>query len=279
MGKRNHFLWKIKQLLEDIDEDTLAYEEKEFWMVQSPYEYVEYYSYEHQLQNTAIALPLARGLHNGDHRKSTMMKDGVTYRLPYLIHPLRVCRMLMDLQVPVSREEEDILLAAALCHDMIEDIPFLEHGKELVIQYHLDPRVYTTVKKVSKRRDFTEQEEKDFFHQIEEDKLAMLIKLSDRGNNVEDLYNMSVWKVHEYVDETKRFFIPMCEYGKIHYPELHACIAILQDKIVCLTEAAEILVDRYDLREQELKAQVESLRKENESLRTSWKRMWKGEDD
>lgn len=273
--KRLRYREKVNSILEAIGEEALSYDKSEYWMIQSPYEYVEYYAVERQLVNTTVAMQLARALHNGDHRKSSIMRDGITYRLPYVIHPLLVTRMLIDLQLPLSHEEEDILLAAALCHDMIEDIPFMHHGRELMVQYGLHPKVYETVLAVSKRRDFTEEEEQAFFKNITENRLACLIKLSDRGHNVEDLYNMSAAKIHEYVGETNKYFIPMCEYAKRNYLDIYAGIKILEDKIISLTEAAEMLVTRYEEKEKELQKEVARLRVENERLRNEWNSMWK----
>lgn len=275
MAIHRTFQEKVKSILDDIDPNSLAYDEREYWMIQSAYEYVEFYAIKNELLNTAIALPLARGLHNGDHRKSTLVKGDITYRLPYVIHPLMVCKMLIELRIPLSHEEQDILYAAALCHDMIEDIPFLDHGKELTIQYHLHPDVYETVLTVSKRKDFTKEEEKAHFQAIAENKLATLIKLSDRGNNVEDLYNMSAKKVHEYVAETHEYLFPICQYAKEHYPSLLQALQILEDKMHCLTDAAKVLVDRYEEQEQQLKARIDELREENETLRNTWKSLWK----
>lgn len=274
MAIHRTFQEKVKSILDDIDPNSLAYDEREYWMIQSAYEYVEFYAIKNELLNTAIALPLARGLHNGDHRKSTLVKGDITYRLPYVIHPLMVCKMLIELRIPLSHEEQDILYAAALCHDMIEDIPFLDHGKELTIQYHLHPDVYETVLTVSKRKDFTKEEEKAHFQAIAENKLATLIKLSDRGNNVEDLYNMSAKKVHEYVAETHEYLFPICQYAKEHYPSLLQALQILEDKMHCLTDAAKVLVDRYEEQEQQLKARIDELREENETLRNTWKSLW-----
>lgn len=275
MALNSDFQENIRLILEDIDADALDYDASEYWMIQSAYEYVEFYATHKKLLNTSIALPLARGLHNGDHRKSALVKGDITYRLPYVIHPLIVCKMLIELRIPLSHEEEDILLAAALCHDMIEDIPFLDHGKELTIQYHLHPQVYQTVLTVSKRKDFTPEEEQAHFQKIAENKLAMLIKLSDRGNNVEDLYNMSAKKVYEYVDETNRYLFPICHYAKEHYPELAQTVQILEDKMKCLTNAAKVLVDRYEALAAHLQQQIEQLRSENDALRVTWKKLWK----
>lgn len=274
MALNVEFQEKIKEILDDIDPDVLDYDEDEYWMIQSAYEFVEYYAIKNELLNTAIALPLARGLHNGDHRKSSLIKGDLSYRLPYIIHPLVVCKMLIELRIPLSHEEQDILYAAALCHDMIEDIPFLDHGRELTVLYHLNPDVYETVRTVSKRKNFTEEEERAHFQAIAENKLATLIKLSDRGNNVEDLYNMSARKVYEYVDETQKYLFPICQYAKEHYPEIKASLQILEDKMFCLTEAARILVTRYEEKEQELHDRIEALQAENDALRATWKRLW-----
>lgn len=274
METRREFRERVGNQLMRIRQDALTYDENEFWMIRSPYEYIEFYAAEQRLYNTSIALPLARGLHDGAHRKSTIVRNGETHRVPYLIHPLLVCRMLVDLHVPLSRDDEDILLASALCHDMIEDLDFDDHGREMITEFGLDPRVYETVLLLSKRYDFTDEEEKAFFHAIESNPLSALVKLSDRGNNVEDLYNMSVWKVHEYVGETEKFFLPMCRYAIDAYPDLRKCFEILEDKIRCLTTAAVTLVDRYDAREQELKTQLENLRRENTQLRGEWNRRW-----
>lgn len=274
MKERMTFRDSVREILQGMAPQDLQFDESEFWMIQSPYEYIEFYARNRELLNTSIALPLARGLHNGGHRKSSIVRNGESHRLPYVIHCLIVCRILVDIKVPLTKEEEDILLAAALCHDMIEDLPFPEQGKELYTQYHLDPRVYETVKLVSKRRDFTQEDEKAYFRGIAENKLALLVKLSDRSHNVEDLYNMSVWKVHEYIGETEQYFLPMCTYGLEHYPELRKTIEILQDKILCLTRASQILVDRCEARERELHAQLESLRQENAALREAYRALW-----
>lgn len=274
MKARIAFRSKVDAYLKTFDPKTLSFNKDEYWMIFSVYEFLEYYSFENRLWNTCIALPLARGLHDGTYRRSSITKNGSTYRLPYVIHCLYVCRMLADLNIPITPDEKDILLAAALCHDMIEDLPFPKHGLEIVEDFHLDPRVYETVRLVSKRKDFTEEQEAAHFREIMENKIALLVKLSDRSHNVEDLYNMSVRKIHEYVEETKRYILPMCEYGFSHYPELATTIAILKDKITCLTETAEIMVDRYEQREYELRGQLKELRMENEQLFRTLNELW-----
>lgn len=268
------FTERLNNLLDSMDRECLDYDRREYWMIQSVYEYIEFYALRNRFMNTAIALRLARGLHSGAHRKLTIMRDGETYRLPYVIHPLMVCRMLIDLHINIPKEEEDVLLAAALCHDMIEDVPFPMHGKELITKFHLDPEVYETVLTVSKRRDFTIDEEREFFMNINQNKLATLVKLSDRGNNVEDLYNMSSSKVREYAQETRKFFYPMYEYAMEHYPDISSSIKVLGDKMMCLTEAAETLVNEYEENANEQRDKIASLREEQTRLRKEWQALW-----
>lgn len=274
MKARIEFRKKVEDYINSLDEHTFTYNKDEYWMIFSPYEFLEYYSFENRLWNTCIALPLARGLHDGTYRKSSITKHGSNYRLPYVIHCLLVCRMLADINIPISNEEKDILLASALCHDMIEDLDFDKGGKELVEDYGLDPRVYETVLLVTKRKGLSEKEKYEHFRQIQENKLALLVKLSDRSHNVEDLYNMAVGKFHDYVDETNRFVLPMCEYGFEHYPELGNTIAILKDKISCLTQTADVMMEHYEARDSELRKQLKELRVENKKLFEEMNALW-----
>ena len=274
METRREFMNRVNGHLKMIDPTKLLYNENEYWLIQSTYEYLECYAVDHRLQNMLIALSVVRGLHNGVYRKFGVEKGGEMHRLPYVIHCLLVCRMLVDIHPALSDEDQDCLLAAALCHDLIEDIAFEHGGKELVTEFHLDPRVYEIVKLVSKRSDFTIEEERQFFDKIQKHPLALLLKLADRGNNVEDLYNMSRKKLEEYLEETERYFLPMSDYGIDNYPELSIAIHILRDKITILTTVSKVMITKLEARNQILRNQRNQLKLENMKLREEWKRLW-----
>lgn len=261
------FRKRVSDTLAGFDPHVLSYDSDEFWMIRASYEFLEYYAEKHRYYNMAIALPLARGLHNGTYRKTPIMRNGLPHRPPYVLHCLTVCKMLADLWIPISDEDKDILLAAALCHDTIEDCGFEHGGRELVTDFHMDEQVYQVVKLVSKRKDFTLEEERAFFHGIESNRLSMLIKLSDRGHNVTDLYNMSERKVEEYIRETRTYFLPMCEYARVHYPELDIVTEIMQDQLICLTKTAETLAEQHKERKNKLMKELQILREENKKLR------------
>lgn len=277
METRREFMNRVNGHLNMMDPTKLLYNENEYWLIQSTYEYLECYAVDHRLQNMFIALPLVRGLHNGVYRKFGVEKGGEMHRLPYVIHCLLVCRMLVDIHPALSDEDQDCLLAAALCHDLIEDIAFEHGGKELVTEFHLDPRVYEIVKLVSKRSDFTIEEERQFFDKIQKHPLALLLKLADRGNNVEDLYNMSRKKLEEYLEETEKYFLPMSDYGIDNYPELSIAIHILRDKITILTTVSKVMITKLEARNQILRNQRNQLKLENMKLREEWKRLWEEE--
>lgn len=268
---------EVNQHLKSLDQTILLYNENEFWLIQKLYEYIESYAIERRFINTMIALPLVRGLHNGVYRKYGVVKNGEHHRLPYYIHCLSVCRMLVDIDLPLSPEEEDVLLASALCHDLIEDISFPNGGREMYLEYGLNQKVYETVKLVSKRKDFTKDEEILFFKNIHENILALYVKLADRGNNVEDLYNMSIKKLKEYIGETNEYFVPMSEYGIENYPEHSTAINVLIDKIRTLTNISEVMTDKLDARNQVLRNERDQLKLENMYLREQWRQLFEEE--
>ena len=224
-----------------------SYNISEEWIYNKPYLFIKGVATGRNFYNTLKALPLARKIHDGQYRKGVVMVDGKEIQLPYIIHVLKVCSTLISLNLPLSDEELDILYASALCHDMIEDREdlFPLGGKELVTEYKLNNEIYKIVKLLSKKSGADEYELNEYFNAIKYNKLALLIKLSDRSHNVETLSSMKIDKIHKYVDETRRWIYPLCSYGKQNYPELSNGFTILKAKIVSLTEETEILLDMF----------------------------------
>ena len=274
---RKAFMDCVNDHLATIDPAKLLFNRNEFWLIQSGYEQLECYAVDHRLHNMAIALPLARSLHDGAYRKFGVHKGGSILRVPYYIHCLMVCRMLVNIRPALSHDDEDVVLSAALCHDLIEDIPFPEGGTELYTQYGLDKRIYEVVKLLSKRSDFSLEDERRYFESIRENPLALLVKLADRGNNVEDLYNMSPKKFAEYLEETEHYFFPISDYGIARYPELAMAIHILKDKITILTTVSRVMTARLEERNRQLRDERNRLKLENQQLREEWMRIWEEE--
>lgn len=244
---------------------------EEAFLYDKTYLFIKGYATALKLPQTLRALPLVRKFHNGQYRKGEVIIDGQSYRLPYVLHVLKVCSTLISLRLPIRTDELDNLLAAALLHDSIEDCEqyFPKGGSELVSEYHFSQKVYEAVKLVSKRSGATEEELNDYFNQIKRNRLAILIKLADRSHNVEDLYVMKPEKLHKYVQETRNWIYPLTTYGKANYPELSDGFTILKAKIVSLTECTETIINIYENelaeKDKEIAALKEQLKAKNKA--------------
>lgn len=236
----------VPNMEEKKEENVISFHEE--WLYAKTYHYIQGYAVGRNFQNTLKALPLARELHKGQYRKGMTIVDGISVKLPYFVHVLKVCTTLMNLNLPLSDKNLDILYAAALLHDILEDCmdKLPQRGKELVLEYGMDESVLTTIHLLSKKSGASPEELKEYFENIQKDRTALLIKLADRGHNVETLSAMTLDKIHKYVKETRDYVYPMCSYAKTHYPEITCGITLLKSKIVSLTEATETLMEKFD---------------------------------
>lgn len=220
----------------------------EAFLYDKPYLFIKGYATGLGLNQTLKALPLVRKFHNGQYRKGEIEIDDKKYRLPYVLHVLKVCSTLISLHLPLSNIELDNLLAASLLHDSLEDAPqyFPNGGKDLVKKYGFSNEVYEAVFLVSKKPGYTEEQLDEYFDTLKKNKYAILIKLADRSHNVEDLYNMKIEKLHKYINETRTWIYPLATYGKANYPECSNGFTILKAKIVSLTECTETIFKMYE---------------------------------
>lgn len=253
---------KLKPIVENFNVD-------EEFTYNKHYLFIKGYATGRNFKYTMKALPLARKIHNGQYRKGTVLMDGKEVQLPYLLHCLKVCSTLMSLNLPMTDEELDILYAAALLHDTIEDGEkyISESGSEFTNKYDFPEELCHIVKLLSKHSGANEYELNEYFNHIKKNKFALLIKMADRSHNVEDLYNKNLDKIHEYVKETREYIYTLGTYAKANYPELSNGITILKSKIVSLTELTETLVDLYQDKLDEKDLEIKRLNEEVEKLK------------
>ena len=231
------------------------------------YGYVERYALEKRLRNTALALPLVRKMVFCTGGLEDSFFEDCTAQL---WHCLSICRILIDLHISLTRREEDILLAAALCH-VLPKSSRLGTG----IGRGLDPEVVELLNLI-RREDFLDTEKRMLFvNRVQGNRLALLLRAADQGHFVEQLHKFSGWRTRQYIFETRNIYMPLCIYGKEHYPELAAPMSILMEKMRCLVEVAEILLSRYEVRENELTMEIFALREENARIRELIQRMKK----
>lgn len=232
--------------------------------MESLYELIANYAAENQLINTEIALPLIReAMQNAAAHPHSLFRSDYVH-MGYFQHSLSVCHILMELKPELTTQEEDVLLAAAICHVLPENIRFLDIEEALGA---LAPQVREIVRLIYREGDGVEGQEQAFYDAIQKNKLATLIKLADRGNLVEQLHSMTGSRSRRYMYETRTFFLPMCLYAKEHYPELIPPVSILMEKMRCLLEVSEILLGRYEAMEAQLTGEILALREDNSALR------------
>lgn len=226
-----------------------SYNVDEEYLYLKPYLFIKGYATGRKFENTLRALPLARKLHNGQYRKGLVEVNGEMVKVPYVLHPLKVCSTLMALDLQMSDEDLDILYTCALLHDVFEDTKgvFSEHGAEFCTVYHFPERVKDVILMLSKHPGSTEEELNIYFNSIKTDPIALLIKLADRSHNSEDLYNMK--NIPKYIAETNTYFLnprnSLCTYGKQNYPLLSNGITILKSKIQSLVDSTVAMMSKY----------------------------------
>ena len=198
------------------------------------YMFIKGFAVGKDLSQTLIALAVARHYHDGQYRK-----DGT----PYISHPLKVCSSLISFGI-----DDDIILASALCHDVLEDckdkLPL--GGKELMTEYGLSGEVLEIVALLSKDSGLNDYELSIYFDKIKRNPKALLVKLADRLHNSSTLYEFTIEKMHKYIRETSMFLIPMASYGKRFYPQYTRALSILKSQIFSLNHSMEIMLQKFE---------------------------------
>ena len=221
------------------------------------YNYIKGYATKYRLRNTLKALALARKYHEGQTRYSGE---------PYIIHPLMVCKNLILLNVEKALQEWysdktidwittqcDILYAASLLHDVIEDLELPNRGQELVTVYFLDEEVLLVVRlltKLPKKKKHPWSKVYDpekYFSEIAKDWKASLIKIVDRAHNCSTMQVFKEEKMKEYIVETIKYIYTVCVECELRHPEFSNIIAIEKNLITSICESIASILGMQDI--------------------------------
>lgn len=264
------FSEKVMQAKASLGEVLLAYNKERYKGFAPLYMDIENYAMKNGHFYTAIALPLVRGIMSQSAEQFGRSEAEKQRYGAYFRHCLLVAQMIIDLELELKQEEEDLVLAAAICHILPENhtsVTFQNEKEELTAHFGLAPEIAEIVSLVTRKDGMSEAQQKVFYENIQKNKLALVLRLADRGNLVERLYGISSWSAHEYIYETRAFFFPMCIYAKEHYPEISGQVSVLMEKMRCHVEVSEILLSRYEAREQQLSQEILTLKEENSRIR------------
>lgn len=166
------------------------------------YGYVQAYAEREHAAQTAAALPYARARHEGQFRKGPI-------HIPYIYHPLLVACHALAMQLT-----EDDLIAALLLHDVCEDCVD-EQGNPIPPEnLPVGPVAQEAVRLVTKP-DWQDQHgdwEDVYYRNISHNRLAILVKLLDRCNNVSMMASgFTHNKMARYITETEHYIVPFLD--------------------------------------------------------------------
>ena len=187
------------------------------------YTYVKTYATVKGMHQTLRVLPYARELHKDQFRKG---KDHV----PYIYHPLLICCHALALGL-----EDDNLISAALLHDVCEDcgvapeeLPVNEETREAVRLLTQDP---------SPHGDTTEGK-KEYYDGIAGNRLAVMIKLLDRCNNISGMaVGFSPEKMAHYIEGTIEWIYPLFGKARNQFPEFSNAVFLIKYHMTSVVEA------------------------------------------
>lgn len=146
----------------------------------------------------------ARQVHNNQYRLDNS---------PYFGHPVNTTLLLISRGVT-----DETILQAALLHDILEESNLLPDD---LIKENIKPSVVYTVELLSKKSGLSNQELEEYYTTISQNKVASLIKLADRLDNLSTLFLFDEERRKKYISETQTFILDkLMRNVKRNFPEI-----------------------------------------------------------
>lgn len=197
--------------------------------IEKMYTFIKGYAKGADCKNTLSALYFARDKHSSQKRNGGE---------PYIIHPLSMVCSAISMGI-----KSDIVLAAILLHDVVEDcgvkledLPVEDSVKEIV-------RLLTF--KLEDGRDKA-IEKKIYFKKISENPDASLVKLIDRCNNISTMAGaFKKERLLRYIKETEEMVLPLYRSCKELKPEYSDPLFILKYHIESVLYSIKNSIEKY----------------------------------
>lgn len=209
------------------------------------------YAVSHNYQSTCAAL---------EYMKKSHMDVKVTVPMvqEYLIHALSLVWLLIELPLPITEDEMDLILSASVLH--ILDEIYGEYDMESLSDVIDVPK--TTFEFINK----IEQSNHNY-DMIVQDRLLLIVKMAERSNVIEHLCDMTIEEAKEFILDAKRYWFAMCIEGKVRFQEFDAALTGILEKMRGLIQVMDILFQRFDSEEEELYEDILALKEENARIR------------
>ena len=194
------------------------------------YTYIKSYATAKGLYQTRSVLAYVREKHAGQVRKG---KD----KVPYINHPLSLACHAIALGL-----DEDNLLSAALLHDVCEDcdVP--------VEELPVNDETKKAVALLTKNKNLTRSSEEgliDYYEKLSEDRIALMVKLLDRCNNISGMAAaFSIERMASYIIETEEYIYPLLNLADRKFPQYANQIYLIRYHMLSVVEALRQLMSR-----------------------------------
>ena len=184
------------------------------------------------LEETYKALQYMRQQHAGQFRKRSKYS---VEKVLYINHPL-----LMACQAHAFGIRDDVLLAAILLHDVVEDtevaveeLPFCNEVKEIVRLVSFSVPEGMTKK----------QAKEEYYEGIAKNGKACVVKLIDRCNNVSTMAgSFTRRRILQYIRETEQYVLPLADVLKNQYPEYSDLSFLVKYHILSVIETIKYMM-------------------------------------
>lgn len=231
------------------------------------YEFVSAHAHKQNLSNLLSLLTVVKDVTDGRYGNLRGRVRDDMYYLSAFHHSLSVCRMLIDLQIPLAPEDEDMLLTLSVAHVFPEAFFTDNLWQELQRRCSLDFEVFEMLFLIYIDENSSDSEKEAYFEKIRENEIAVLVKLADQSHLIELLFEYSSWSARSFIHETRNRYLPLCIFAKEHYPQIHTAINVLMQKMQNISLGAEILLAQYEARENELLQEILDVEEDNATLK------------
>lgn len=199
----------VGDLCSDNTYDDFEWELKDqMFSVDHMYKFIRTYAQSTGSKETAAALPYAKKMHEGQYRKGSG-------KVPYIYHPLMMACHALALGL-----SEDDLIAALLLHDVCEDCRDKDGNRIKPEDLPVNETVQEAVRLVTKPEKKYKGWEEEYYENISNNRIAIIVKVIDRCNNLSTMASgFSRKKMKEYILETEKYIMPLLDIMKKRYED------------------------------------------------------------
>ena len=138
---------------------------------------------------------------------------------PYVFHPFYL----------TTQMEDEASTCVALLHDVIEDTD------TDINQLMVSESAREAIVLLSKTESYNNA---DYYNGIKDNKIALLVKVIDRCNNVSHMASgFKENKIRQYIAETEEYVYPLIKYGQDMYPDHSGNLFVLKYHIKSVIES------------------------------------------